>query len=237
MNKSDQINELAAALVRFQAAISAAPMKNKNPFIGNKYADLGTLIETAKPLLATNGLAVSQLPATVDGKMGLETVLMHSSGQWISNTTALPVDPAKGMTIAQVAGSTLTYLRRYAFAATLGMYADEDVDGNIPVEPEHTPHRAPAKPAEASAEKKAEPVADANEQAITRAKAYQVPAGLPLAGKTLGELMAMEGKIGRQMLAYLTGEHKSPEGRLFTPQSDDDKKMQNAAKFLFATIQ
>ena len=38
----------------------------------------------------------------------------------------------KGKSNAQVAGSIITYLRRYSLASILGMYSDEDTDGNEP---------------------------------------------------------------------------------------------------------
>ena len=130
MNKSETIENLSAALVIAQAKMPAAPMNKENPFLKNNYADLGAIIETAQPILAANHLAVSQICTSRDGYIGVETVLLHKSGEWISAYMELPASDEKGKSNAQVAGSIITYIRRYSLAAILGMYADEDVDGN-----------------------------------------------------------------------------------------------------------
>jgi len=103
-----------------------------NPFLKNKYASLGSVIEASKPILAKYGLAVSQLVTSDHGLVGVETVLIHESGEWISNTASLSQDDEKGKSGAQVAGSIISYLRRYSLSSILNMYADEDNDGNAP---------------------------------------------------------------------------------------------------------
>ena len=135
MNKSDTIAKLAAALSKAQAEMPAAQMNATNPFLKNKYADLGSIIETAKPILAEHGLSVAQFPVG-DDKIGLETVLMHESGEWLASTIYMQPQSEKGKSAAQVAGSIISYLRRYSLASVLGMYADEDTDGNQPPQKE-----------------------------------------------------------------------------------------------------
>jgi hypothetical protein len=54
---------------------------------------------------------------------------MHESGEFIAERILIPLTEEKGKTKVQCAGSTLTYLRRYSWAAILGMYSDEDSDG------------------------------------------------------------------------------------------------------------
>ena len=131
MNKSETIAKLAEALSRAQAEMPAAKFNSVNPFLKNKYADLGSIIDTAKPVLGKFGLAVTQLPINDgEGRVGVETVLTHASGEWISTQFSLPLADEKGKSGAQVAGSIITYLRRYSLAAILGMYSDEDTDGN-----------------------------------------------------------------------------------------------------------
>ena len=129
MNKSEHIDQLAKALSAVQKQVKPVAFNSVNPFLKNKYADLGAVIEACKQALYDNGFAVTQL-ATNDGGIGVETVLMHESGQWISSTISLPLGDEKGKSLAQVAGSIVTYLRRYALAAIVGLYADEDSDGN-----------------------------------------------------------------------------------------------------------
>jgi hypothetical protein len=109
----------------------AVGFDSKNPFLKNRYASLGAVIAAARPVLAKYGLAVVQLPVTLDGKIGVNTVLVHKSGEWLEETMVIEPVQEKGKSVAQMAGSVITYLRRYAFASTLALYADEDDDGNV----------------------------------------------------------------------------------------------------------
>jgi hypothetical protein len=142
MNKSETIAKLAEALSRAQAEMPAAKFNSVNPFLKNKYADLGSIIDTAKPVLGKFGLAVTQLPYNGGDRVGVETVLTHASGEWISASFSLPSADEKGKSNAQVAGSIITYLRRYSLAAILGMYSDEDTDGNDQPKPVEKPAEA-----------------------------------------------------------------------------------------------
>jgi len=128
MNKSDEINELATALAKAQGSITNATKSSANPFFKSKYADLAEVINTVKPVFSEHGLSVTQLPAYENGLVSVETVLMHSSGQWLSSTISSPVAKQD----AQGVGSTITYCRRYGLAAVAGI-AQEDDDGNSSV--------------------------------------------------------------------------------------------------------
>ena len=66
--------------------------------------------------------------------VGVESILAHESGEFIAERIVIPLVEEKGKTRVQCAGSTLTYLRRYSWAAILGMYSDEDSDGASPVQ-------------------------------------------------------------------------------------------------------
>jgi hypothetical protein len=125
MNKSDDIKDLAAALCKAQSEMGGAVKDANNPFFKSKYADLGSVIRAIKEPFANNGLSYSQLPITSDAGVGVTTILMHISGQWLSSDLILkPVknDP-------QAAGSTLTYARRYALQSIAGIPSEDD-DGN-----------------------------------------------------------------------------------------------------------
>ena len=132
--KSESIQSLAAALAKAQAEFPAVPFNATNPFLKNKYADLGAVIETARPVLAKNGISFTQMPTSEAEYIGVTTVLMHASGEFVSSTIMLQAGEERGKSQAQVAGSVITYLRRYALASMLGLYADEDTDGQP-----HTP--------------------------------------------------------------------------------------------------
>jgi ERF superfamily len=126
MNKSDQINELAAALAKAQGEMKTAIRDSVNPFFKSKYADLASVVEAIRGPFAEHGLSYVQLPIPTEGDwVQVETVLMHASGQWISSIVDVPV--AKGD--AQGYGSALTYARRYGLSAVCGV-APEDDDGN-----------------------------------------------------------------------------------------------------------
>jgi len=140
MEKSEKIDELVLALSRAQGEFRAVPFNSVNPFLKNRYADLGAVIESVKEILSNHGLSVMQLVTSDNGNVGVTTMLAHASGQWISEKVYLPMSEEKGKSLAQVAGSVVTYLRRYALSAILGLYADEDTDGS---EPERKPQPKP----------------------------------------------------------------------------------------------
>lgn len=151
MQHSDTLAELGKALAAVQGEMGHAPMNATNPFLRSKYADLGAIIETAKPVLPQHGLSYSQHPCGEGGRIGVETILMHSSGEWLSSRIEMDAVDERGKSAAQVAGSIITYLRRYALAAALGIYADEDNDGNAPAKPRATKTAEPSPPAQSSA--------------------------------------------------------------------------------------
>ena len=120
------------ALSKCQGELQAAKFNATNPFLKNKYADLGAVIDAARKPMTSNGLSVAQ-PVEIEGDtVGVTTILMHASGEWISSSAKMPMGEERGKSAAQVAGSIITYLRRYSLASILGIYADEDGDGNKP---------------------------------------------------------------------------------------------------------
>jgi hypothetical protein len=135
MTKSESISHLATALAKAQAEMPVAVFDATNPFLKSKYASLGSVIQASRPILAKHKLSLVQFPVS-DGTnvVGVESILMHESGEFVSERIVIPLTEEKGKTKVQCAGSTLTYLRRYSWAAILGMYSDEDSDGSSPVQ-------------------------------------------------------------------------------------------------------
>lgn len=119
MSMSESINELASALSLFQGEVKDA-QKDKKGFSYN-YADLSQVLEIARPLMAKHGLSLAQFPGSAGEKVTIESFLMHRSGQYISGTIEMPVTLGKGMSPAQAVGSVITYARRYATGAILGI--------------------------------------------------------------------------------------------------------------------
>jgi len=130
MDKSDTIAKLASALVAFEAEVTNPKNSAENPFHHNRYAPLQDILAYVRPLLAKHKLAVSQLLHSEGESIGVTTVLMHESGEYIAETATISVQSEKGKSHAQLAGSNVTYLRRYALAAVLGIASEDDDDGN-----------------------------------------------------------------------------------------------------------
>lgn len=125
MERSDSIKHLAMALNKAQAEMSGAKKGANNPFFKSKYADLNAVVDAVRIPFAENGLSYSQFPVMDDKRVGVETILMHESGEFIASTLMLPatkLDP-------QAAGSAITYARRYALQSIAGIPAEDD-DGN-----------------------------------------------------------------------------------------------------------
>ena len=131
---SEQIGSLAAALGKVQLAIENVS-KDKQAY-GYKYADLASCLQAAKKPLGENGLAVSQLITSDGDKSFLVTLLMHESGQWLKSTFCIENVVMKQCNSLQQMGAGITYARRYAFCAIVGLTQEDDdaasMSKNIP---------------------------------------------------------------------------------------------------------
>lgn len=142
MDHSEQLNDLAKALVAAQGEFPTVNKDSNNPFFKSKYAGLPEVMKAAGPTLTKHGLAVSQFVTHEGGDSLLQTYLIHESGQFI--THAMPLLLTKQD--AQGQGSAITYARRYSYMAVLGLVADEDDDGNAASQGTSKPASAPYKP-------------------------------------------------------------------------------------------
>lgn len=149
-NRSDSIGAIAAALAKAQRAFTPATLNSQNPFLKNRYADLTSIVEATADGLADNGLSFVQMVETgyhylTDESFGpptvsVETLLLHESGEWLSSGRAImPIYEEKGLSVAQVSGKAITYLRRYQLSGILGVRNEEDTDGNLPQRPAQRP--------------------------------------------------------------------------------------------------
>jgi hypothetical protein len=123
--RSDSIAALAGAFAKAQGQFGGAKKDSANPFFKSKYADLASVWDAVRDPLAAHGLAIMQFPRSTDAGVEVETMLTHESGEWISETLALPAAKAD----AQGLGSAITYARRYGLQSICGV-APEDDDGN-----------------------------------------------------------------------------------------------------------
>ena len=127
MNKSESIKELATALAKFQEEVTNPKNTADNPFFKSKYAPLNDVLSLVRPILSKNGLSLLQSPSGDGERIVITTMLMHSSGEWIElDPLMLKADKVT----AQGAGSAITYGRRYAVSAILGISSEDDDDGN-----------------------------------------------------------------------------------------------------------
>lgn len=136
MNKSEQINELAAALAKAQGAfptieknrsvkMKGVSKSGKEFNVEYKYATLSGIMEAVRKPLMENGLSISHAITTLNeaGALAVDTYLLHSSGQFISSRVAIP-DYGK----FQELGASISFVRRYSVGGLLGVVSDEDLD-------------------------------------------------------------------------------------------------------------
>ena len=125
MQTSETINELTTALAKAQGEITGALKESANPFFKSRYADLASCWDACRGPLSKNSLAVFQAAETTEHGLVLTTTLAHGSGQWMRSSLGVtPKDDSP-----QSMGSALTYARRYALTAMVGI-AQVDDDGN-----------------------------------------------------------------------------------------------------------
>jgi hypothetical protein len=123
---SEKIDQIAEALIAVQSEMGTVTKENENPYFKSKYADLAAVHRLCMPILTKNGLCVSQVCAPSEKGVKIVTLLLHKSGQYLgSELEMIPtkMDP-------QGIGSAITYARRYALMAIIGLVAEEDDDGN-----------------------------------------------------------------------------------------------------------
>lgn len=126
---SQEVGELAKALINVQRQLQPATKDANNPFTKSRYATLNSVMDSCREALLSNGIWLCQYPVPAEpGCLGLVTKLTHAeSGQWQSSLAVVPlpkVDP-------QGVGISMTYTRRYALSAMLGIVTEEDTDGEF----------------------------------------------------------------------------------------------------------
>jgi hypothetical protein len=126
LGELDATNNLSAALVSALAEIGGAAKDKVNPHFKSKYADISSVIDAIKPVLARHGLGFTQHSQPSEAGVIVETVVHHRSGGQLA-LGALFVPANKND--AQGFGSALTYARRYSLMTAFGVPAEDD-DGN-----------------------------------------------------------------------------------------------------------
>ena len=120
------MKELYKALAEFQQEVPVI-LKDTTGY-GYKYADLPAILKVINPLLKKHGLGFYQ---SING-VSVSTIIFHvKTAEQIESSTAIPQDvKLKGSNEFQVLGSAITYIRRYALSAMLGLITDKDTDAS-----------------------------------------------------------------------------------------------------------
>lgn len=126
MKTSESLKTIAPLLLKAQQTMGDVKKGSDNPFFKSTYADLNAIRAASIPVLNELGISVLQPTVVVDGKNYVETILLHTSGEFVSSQTAIVND--KGT--AQAEGSGLSYARRYGLQSLLNIGAvDDDAEG------------------------------------------------------------------------------------------------------------
>jgi ERF superfamily len=151
---SETIGAIAAALAKAQGeltnpekslmatvAVSAAGERTRS----FRYASLASGLDIVRKCLGQHEIATAQTTA-IDrdaGQIRLTTLLAHASGEWIASDW--PVCPIEDMAAPKRMGAALTYARRYALFALVGIAGEDDLDAPDLLDESVTP--LPVKPA------------------------------------------------------------------------------------------
>src|SRR5437660_10966269 len=134
---SDSIGAIAAALAKAQGELTN-PEKSlvatiRSPFPREadhsfRYASLASGLEIVRKSLGRHEIATIQTTAIDQeaGQIRLTTLLAHASGKWISSDW--PVCPISETATPHRMGAALTYARRYALFALVGIAGEDDRD-------------------------------------------------------------------------------------------------------------
>jgi ribonuclease HI len=127
MEQSELVNELSASLAKAQLEIKNPAKNATNPFLKNRYADLGSCLNAIRAVAAVNGLAFVQTVEMLGDSVSVSSQISHSSGQWIRQTAKTIVQNG-GKNLMQDVGSMSTYLKRYQAQSMWAISGDDDTD-------------------------------------------------------------------------------------------------------------
>lgn len=196
-NQSPTLGALAAALAKAQGEMTGAKKDALNPHFKSKYADLASVWDACRAALSKNGLAVVQRVFADPAGVGVRTMLVHAGGEWIEEVLVVPVQQRS----AQGYGSAVTYGRRYALAAMVGIAAEDD-DGQAATEnaPQEKATPATGSRTAQAREKTAAKVATLREQAEPPASSEE-----PDAWALISDLLKQHQIYGQKAVSVIKG--------------------------------
>lgn len=144
MKTSEKVGLIFEAQINMQATLTDVG-KDKEGY-GYKYASFDSIVQHLRPLLAAQGLGFIQTSTSDGDYIGVTTRLIHKSGEWVEDTFTMPLVTLAKMNNYQVAGSAITYLKRYGLSAIVGIAVDEDIDASGEQEKPKPPQPQPKAP-------------------------------------------------------------------------------------------
>ena len=123
MNKSDTITKIAGALLAAQKEMGNAIKDSKNPFFKSSFATLNAVREACIPVLNKNGVSVFQPTTEMNGKLYVETLLLHESGEYISGLYEVVAGKQND---PQAFGAAVSYSRRYSLSSMVNIGSEDD---------------------------------------------------------------------------------------------------------------
>ena len=144
-SSSEAIGAIAAALAKAQGELSnpeksmVATIRSPFPREGDRtfrYASLASGLDIVRKALGQHEIATIQTTAidASSGQIRLTTLLAHASGEWISSDW--PVCPTSETSAPHRMGAALSYARRYALFALVGIAGEDDLDApDLQIEP------------------------------------------------------------------------------------------------------
>ena len=136
---SESVAAIATALAKAQTELSN-PVKAMVGTVYNsrsdrpqnfRYASLSSGLDIVRKTLGGQQIAVAQT-TNIDragGTVNLTTILLHTSGEWISSDW--PICRLSETSAPRRMGSALTYARRYALFSMVGIAGEDDLDADM----------------------------------------------------------------------------------------------------------
>lgn len=129
--------KLFEALAKVQSEMKPAVLDKQNPHYNSWYASLSSCREACQEPMGKHNVAYTQPVFWFDGHYYIRTMIVHGS-EWLASTLKLTLSKQD----MQGLGSAITYAKRYALSATIGIVDTDDDDGNeavniVKVPPKH----------------------------------------------------------------------------------------------------
>ena len=127
MSTTPKNNTPTADLVAALSELDNIKANKINPAYKAKYITLDLLLDSVKPILFAHNLALIQTLVSEEGKVGVSTAFLHTSGERFDFGRLML--KSEGLD-AQKIGGAITYIRRMSICTACGVSVDNDSDGN-----------------------------------------------------------------------------------------------------------